>query len=289
MDIAETRSISEDAFRRLREWANAARLRVQSNRTDLPSTKPLRETLLPEDHPRCSIIEAGIGYHMHKSRRRLLVGFKTRDWPDHATSFRYVLPVHFAVLRTMELVPGVRLFLSGDRNLARDLLRGVKRPQNQLIYDMKLSAPKAKGRRAIDIKVDRILFNVDGRTSIYARRTGDHHHIVPEGSVPITTRVRKQPLWDQRAILRAVGELIARNRRGECPVAAEAIKELLEDLFTIADELHWSELIDRRPEDMLYDRGSVLGQNIRSSIVRFVEEKLSRRTAVGETEGLLPG
>jgi hypothetical protein len=251
MKFAVAQSLSEEAFGSIRAWTDEAKKRIQVGQLDLPSAKALRK-LLPVNHPRCSIVETIPGYEV--SNGRSVIGFKTRVWPKEATKPRYVLVVHFVVLRALELVPGIKVFLAGDRNKGRDAADGVSRPQEQMIFNLTVSIAKHKMRVLGQTKLDRILFNVDKDTSLYARRKGDHHYIVPSGSIPIAARIRKRPYSDQEALLRAVRAMIERPQRLPPPCSANEMLDVLMDLFAIGDELHWGELDDRLPRDENYRR-----------------------------------
>lgn len=233
------------SYEYLRWWADEALFRIRTGREDMPSTQQLRE-VFESDNPACSIIETQATAYKDGLSLRPVIGLKTKKWPTEATSFRYVLPAHFAIIRALELVPGARIYLEGDRNIARDRINGVCRPQDELIFNLKLRIPKTRGKNGIDTKIDRILFNVDARTCLYARRTGDHHFILPSGSVPITARIRKGRYSDRRLVIRSVKQRM-RLRPRSAPFAG--VVGLLEQLFLVSDKLHWSELIDRLPKD----------------------------------------
>jgi len=236
------------SFEYLRSWADEAIYRIRTNRHDLPSTQQLRD-LFEADNPFCSIILTKVTSYDDGSQKRSVIGLKTKKWPAEAKTFRHVLPAHFAIIRALELVHGARIYLEGDRNMARDRRKGVHRSRAELIFDLKLSIPKTRGTARIETKIDRILFNVDAHTSLYARRTGDHHFILPSGSVPIAARIRDGRYTDRQRVLRSVKERMRLKSQSE-PFAS--VVGLLQDLFFISDELHWSELIDRLPKDKAY-------------------------------------
>jgi hypothetical protein len=237
----------EESFANIRWWADEAIYRIRSGRTDMPSTDILRQNPVGE-HSCCSIVETCAEVHDDGRHKRIVIGIKTKRWPDEATRFRYVLPAHFAILRAIELVPGMSIFLANDRNKARDAAQGVRRSQDEMIYNLTLSVARGSLKIIGRTELDRILFNIDPFTTLYARRSGDHHYILPSGAVPITTRIRKRPYSDQRAFLLAVRSMMLKKGRS-LPFSRQDIHGLLKNLFVISDELHWSELIDRLPAD----------------------------------------
>lgn len=229
-----------DAFRGLRDWTSKAKEGLGRDTARLPPIRPLLKPL-PKGHPQQSIVRAKAKHQKGRS----LVAFKTRRWPAYATRDRRIKPVHFAILRALELVPGMRVFLNGNR-------KPSVTKASEMIFNLSLGISPTKARRLRTFqttKLDRILFNVGRYAMIYERRLGDHIDIIPCRSVPIRCRPRK--LIDQYSVVRAVERLVS-DFGSELPFTAWDMRELLEDLFAISDHLHWDELIDRLPSDELH-------------------------------------
>lgn len=229
------------AFQAIRSWANSAECKLKRGTKRLPNTSALRR-LFSKSHPSQSITSA-------KSKHyggRQIIAFRTKQWPRLADRARRVWPAHFAILRALELVPGMRIFLNNDRN-------GKTTDPAKMIFNLSLriTQSKAKKLRIFGVtKLDRILFNVGRHAKIYERRGGNHQEIIPAHSVPIRSRPGK--LTDRSSVIRAAEKLIGDNNRYLLPFTSEEMRSLLEDLFAISDTLHWDELLDRLPQDQLH-------------------------------------
>jgi hypothetical protein len=226
-----------ELFGALKHWASEAKRKS-------PSAPPsLRPILFPLSNERTRSIDSAA---LAKFNSKTVVAFEIRGEGEVGIKTRHVLPVHFAILRALELVPGLRLYLQDDAHKTYDKAKGRSRTKSELIYHLKLRCKKLAGK-ITQTKVDRILFNAPPDASLHERRTGDYRYIVPSGFVPL--RIRKAgDVITQESLTSAVAALITASVKST-PFAKNEFVKLLNDLFAIGDKWHWKELIDRTEED----------------------------------------
>lgn len=233
-----------EMFGALTHWAEEAKRKSPSAP---PSLKPI---LLPLSNELTrSISKAALTKFNHKR----IVAFDIRGQGQVGVKTRHALPVHFAILRALEIAPGMKLYLQDDAHKARDKIKGQLREDSDLIYHLTLEwlGAEGKNKRA---KVDRILFNAPPNASIHERRTGDHHFIIPSNFVLL--RIRKaEDLMTQESFLRSIA-VAPRSPSKRADFSNDEFINLLGDLFALADKWHWGELVDRTNEDQeQYYRG----------------------------------
>ncbi|MHC2318831.1 hypothetical protein ACVIHC_005877 [Bradyrhizobium diazoefficiens] len=219
---------------------------IEASQCDDPANHPSLDALrYVLNTPERSII--GVDRQLAMFEGRSVVGFQIIGEPNVGTKTRFVLPIHFAVMRGLELIPGVRLRLNDDPHRAVYRRRGIERPDDELIYSLSISCKttlaKEYGlpRRS---RLDRILFNAPPDAALNPRRGSDHRYVLPAGSVPIRTRqidAQTQETW-LKVAKSAVRKSHHPNRLAELP-------EVLRSLFVTADRWHWTELIDRLDAD----------------------------------------
>ncbi|XIA63353.1 hypothetical protein ACFIOY_29880 [Bradyrhizobium sp. TZ2] len=227
-----------DAFRAVQDWAAQA---GGLDSAQYPDHSSLRFLLLKQ---RRSIV--GVDAEMSSYDGQPVVGFQIQGEGAIGIKTRYVLPVHFAIMRSLELVPGISMRLNDDAHKAHHRRQGNERSDEELIYALGIHSSALLARESglpKRSRLDRILFNAAPDAALYPRRTGDHHYVVPSGSVPLRTRLRyaqTQETW-----LEAVENSI---RKAELP-DLQALPNVLRMLFATADRWHRDELIDRLPDD----------------------------------------
>jgi len=180
---------------------------------------------------------------------RTVIAFEVDGGKRIGVRKRHLLPSHFAILRLLELIPGLTLLLRDDQHRNQDVKTGRVRSEREMIFNLaiKISPRKAKRLRILQAtKLDRILLDVDSQTRLYERRNGDYRYILPASFVPI--RFRGAPLHTQPDVVRAVFTLL--NDHPSFRQIAKDVAHLLEELFAIANDWHWDELIDRVPTDI---------------------------------------
>ncbi|WP_342714101.1 hypothetical protein [Bradyrhizobium sp. B039] len=238
-----------DALQNIKSWATKAE---QVQAANYPDVQPLRY-LLPQ--ARRSIL--GVDASLSEYQGQAVIGFGITGGANVGTKTRYVLPIHFAILRAFELVPGVTVRLNDDAHISRDRKRGITRSDDELIFNLgiRLKATVAKvlglPKRS---KLDRILFSAPPDAILHPRRTGDHHYVVPSGYVPI--RNRHEGFQTQETWIAGIERIIrnpASSELGELP-------DTLRSLFMTAESWHWSELVDRLPCDPRIDSRNLRGK-----------------------------
>jgi hypothetical protein len=174
-------------------------------------------------------------------KNRTVISFGRGNKADSNTSRRYMLPIHFATMATLSLVPGIRL-------QTVDKTAGQNRPSNEQIHVINLNVEGNKARRLKTFKttsIIRILFNAPSDASIRERRGKDFRFIVPENF--ILERRRSQTAYEsttQLEVLDAVKKLLSDNPTAHLTKSAEMVN-LLTRLFRISDKQHWGDLLDR--------------------------------------------
>ncbi|HRF07567.1 MAG TPA: hypothetical protein PL193_02830 [Xanthobacteraceae bacterium] len=229
-----------EMFRALARWTEEAKLTKSS-------APPSLEPILSDLH------NSGIRNAAEADMDSIkVVAFDIKGEGKLGVKTRHVLPVHFAILRALEMVPGMKLTLGDDTHKAQDKAKGQPRENSELIYHLVLiwrRANKSKKR----VKVDRVLFNAPPNASIHERRTGDHHFIIPSNFVLLRIR-RAEDLMTQESFLRAA-EVALESSSSSVDFSKEEFINLLGNLFALGDKWHWKELRDRTSEDQVYYRG----------------------------------
>ncbi len=141
---------------------------------------------------------------------------------------------YFGVVRTLELVPGIRMHIDDETKLDH--------PDGGT-YRIILDVPKIKGLRQIRTSLGRILFDVPQDAKLHERRTKSHRVISP-GSFVLTKFRPKTPPPTRVDVLQSAGWLVERMA-GYLPYGPDEIHNLLASLFETADRWHWDELLDR--------------------------------------------
>src|SRR5665213_265278 len=221
-------SLEAEALVAIKDWANRAKERPASSPPDLA---PLCKTL-PEGRHR-SILHAKETLY----DGRTVVAFDVKG-PGSETYTRHVLPVHFGIMRLLELVPGIKILIKDDAHKNRPKKDGRLPKRDQLLFHLTIMIPKALAKKLgfpRMIGLDRILFNASPDAKLYERRTGDYRYILPSGSIPL--RHQGNPLFSQDSLLHAVGELITAAPEFS-PATSDSAAHLLSKLFIIGDEWH---------------------------------------------------
>lgn len=231
---------AEGAFEVVKTWA------IEASQREGPSNHPNLDTLqYVLDTPERSIV--GFEEELATFEERSVVGFQILGERNVGTKTRFVLPIHFVVMRGLELIPGVHMRLNDDPHRAVYRRKGVERSDDELIFSLSVRCNQALAeefglpRRS---RLDRILFNAPPDAALNPRRGSDHRYVVPSGSVPIRTRhihAQTQETW-LRVAQSAIRKAKLQNRLVELP-------NVLRLLFVTADRWHWSDLIDRLDAD----------------------------------------
>ncbi len=228
-----------EAFDAVRAWADEAHTRSEGD--NYSSIDQLRYVL---DQPNHSIL--GVEERLSVNGNQSLVGFQIVGDPNVGTKTRYVLPIHFAIMRLFELVPGIILRLQDDAHRSVYARKGIHRTDDDLIFSLgiRLAASLAKEfglpKRS---RLDRILFNAPPDATLNPRRTNSYRHVVPSGSVLI--RARQTHAQTQETWLKAVQGSLKKSKQDEL----RELPSTLKLLFMTADRWHWKELIDRLEDD----------------------------------------
>jgi len=226
------------------EWtAKAAQSRGSSNAPDL---EPLRYLL---DTRRPSILGVDLELLAHKGQA--LVGFRlTQSETIGDQKTRYVLPIHFAIMRAFEVIPGIRLRLDGDSHEGDRAKRKVQRREEKLIYPMNIYLPAALAQK-LGIKgqsrLDRILFNAPPDARLHPKRTGHHRVFVPSESVLL--EYRGEPLQTQETWLRLAKLALTDGQHD----GLRGLPTVLQSLFVTAERWHREELDGRLDDDPRWD------------------------------------
>jgi hypothetical protein len=238
-----------DAFQKIKSWATQAEKVEAAN---YPDVQPL-QYLLPK--VRRSIL--GVDASLSEYQKQAVIGFEITGGANVGTKTRYVLPIHFAIMRAFELVPGLTIRLNDDAHISQDRKRGIKRSDNDLIFNLgiRLNATLAKElglpKRS---KLDRILFSASSDAILHPRRTGDHHYVVPSGYVPI--RNRQEGFQTPETWLSGIRRIVRKHAAEEL----RGLPDALSSLFVTAERWHWSELIDRLPNDPRVENKNLRGK-----------------------------
>jgi hypothetical protein len=227
------------AFDAVRGWATkAAHITTSSEH---PSLDQLRFVIEKRRRSIVHVDDEIASYH-----GRSVIGFQLVGEGNVGNRTRHVLPVHFVIMRLLELVPGISMRLNDDSHRKHFNQQGIDRPDEDLIYTLGIyfaeSLAKEFGlpKRS---RLDRVLFNAPPDTKLNPRRTGDHHFVVPSGSVLM--RVRRGQAQTQETWLKVVASSIRKAKLDEL----RELPEILRLLFVVADRWHWDELLDRLDDD----------------------------------------
>lgn len=215
------------AFNSLQAWRTEAKSRTSNNPPEFDG--PL---FLPESTRR-SIFDV-------KRIRRDGQRFYeiTVPGPTNQLHPRRFLPVHFAIMRSLELVPGVSMKM-GDQTGRQDRKVGWERLDEERIYRINLRVGKWS------TPLCRVLFRVPPNAELHERRNYDHRFVVPSAHV-LTKLRRRVPPRTQDEVIDHIRNLIdVAKWRHFLPFNSNQMVSLLEDLFTISDAWHWKELADR--------------------------------------------
>lgn len=227
-----------DVFQSLHHWAEEARAHSAACPPDV--------SLLLAGIPSVSrsITRAGPSCYQGQT----VIRFDVKGQGGIGIKTRHVLPVHFAMLRILDLIPYARLVLKDDPHKHRPKKGGRLPAPEEIMYYLSLSVAGDKAK-ALSIprmiKADRILFNAPPDATLHERRSGDYRYIVPSGSVLL--RHHGDPLITQDSLLRAIQEL-AEDQTMISDIRPYAVIDLLSMLFSIGDDWHWGELLDRNNE-----------------------------------------
>jgi hypothetical protein len=243
----------------VRHWADKALDSITGSRP-LPNAEALL-AILPASFKSRSIVfsetevwkDSNTGQVLEAIRFQTRTGMKNR---------RLVLPVHFAQIRVLELVPHIVIKLHDDKNRARDKQNGRDRTEDQMIFTLHLHYQKAAADelsiRPRQMELDRVFFNAYPDVRLYERRDVDYRYIVPRHSILLRARYKNPAPHNQKALIEAVLKLMVRHG-GQYPFSATQIATLLGDLFTIGDALYWNMLSGRIDEqDRQYHHWSFL-------------------------------
>jgi hypothetical protein len=159
---------------------------------------------------------------------------------------RYMLPVHFAIIRLLELIPGITVFMA---DVTHETLNNA-RPESDKIFALKArcapSLAQIFGLPRVS-RLDRIMFSAPPDTKLFERRTGDYHYIIPANYVPL--RYRGVDAQTAETWLKVVVTAVTRSKSAELSNAPLVLRQL----FLTAERWHWGELQDRLPEDPRVD------------------------------------
>jgi hypothetical protein len=216
------------SFDDLRKWANEANLRSGDNPPDFQ-----HPMVLPEGTRR-SIISAKPANRSDRKlvAFRVLTNVETRE-PRH------VLPVHYAIMRALELVPGMLLRMI-DKSAGKDRL------VDERIYNVMLIIPdgtqrklKQHGHKTFNkVSIMRVLFAAPPDAELHEIYRSDYHLIVP-GNYVLTKLHSKDDVIGQQSVLDAVRKLFKISTNG---LNAEEMAALLVDLFKLGQKWHGAEL-----------------------------------------------
>jgi hypothetical protein len=165
-----------------------------------------------------------------------------------------VLPIHFVIMATLSLVPGMSLKMI-------DKTKGRGRSPDEQIHIISLNISPGKKRRLKTFgttSMFRILFNAPSDASIRERRGKDFRFLIPDHF--ILERYRTQNRADirtQRDVIKAVTTLLNDPPRQfplRHPFKAREMASLLRSLFGLADDWYWADLLDRLKRDHSYGR-----------------------------------
>lgn len=233
-----------EAFAAVTEWASAAKRNASSS--SFPSLEPLRYLL---DKPNPSIL--GIDPGVTTLSGQVVIGLRllgARSVGNERT--RYVLPIHFAMIRAFEIIPGARIKLDADSHAGDRAKRNVQRPQEKLIYPMNIHLPPAFAK-SLDIRgasrLDRILHNAPPDARLHSKRTGNFRLFAPSESVLL--EYRGDPLLTQHDWLRFTALALEKGGHKEL----QNLTDVLRSLFVTADRWHWDELDGRLESDPRWD------------------------------------
>jgi hypothetical protein len=186
------------AYTAIYEWTEIARSHASTD--DLPQLEPLVNSLSGD-----FFIDPIVARVRDKEGRRLIAF--TTDPPEGFVrpGMRYMLPVHAAITRTLELA-------GADIRLDRPPDKGKDR------FHVKLSL-----RGVPTTTLTRVLFDSPRVPRLYEKSTEDYHYIIPQ-----TFELRWGPIRDH--VVTVVGW------------RSPELATLLSDLFGLADDWHGSEL-----------------------------------------------
>jgi hypothetical protein len=168
---------------------------------------------------------------LHKGHK--LIEFDI-DAPGNAgRKTRYMLPVHFAITRLLELIPDVRLCI---------ISKGKK---DDRYYYMTIRYPP-KFRKAHDLRdanrLERIIFNAPPNAVVSEQRNGDYQCIAPSEYM-----LAKNRGDDKQNAERWLG--ISQSVFGTPGDPLRDLPKVMRKLFVIAERWHWEELAGRLPDD----------------------------------------
>lgn len=224
---------ASDAFIAIKSWAAAAA--KGETQSECPEVSPLCFTLAKDSTIR------RVESKLHSYNGIGLIEFDIDGPKSEGVKTRYMLPVHFAITRLLELIPGVRVRMRGDAHETP----GDDRPAGELIYslEVRFSASFKKSYELRESRLERILFNAPPDVRLHERRTGSYRYIIPSSFVPIRTRrldAQNADTW-----LRVVAKAVRQGGADELLDAPEVLRQL----FVTAERWHWAELIDRLEDD----------------------------------------
>ena len=222
-----------DAFSAITKWALEA-AQSQSH-LECPDVAPLRFILASGS----AIRRVSSQPHIYGDLE--LIEFDIDRPKDDGVLTRYMLPVHFAITRLLELIPGVSVRMRGDTHPRPN----DDRAADDLIFALEVRY-SASFRRSFDFKdgrLERILFNAAPGVRLHERRTGNYRYIIPSSFVPIRTRglnAHNASDW-----MRVVDRAVRQGNENTLLVAPSVLRRL----FVTSERWHWLDLIDRLQDD----------------------------------------
>jgi hypothetical protein len=241
-DLPLTREQTHDRaiFDAIKDWTVKAEA---ANSQEPPDLKPLLDAL-DEGPPRCFWHDGQTEDH----RKRPVIAFGTGKKTSVNSSRRYVLPLHFAMMSALELIPYV--------SLTKKNKQPERKKDDQIhVFNLTVNREKKKNKHKTfsTTSIFRILFNAPMDASIRERRGKDFHFVIPDNF--ILERYRSQTSRDnttQRNVLDAAKKLVGDppfHSPWRHPFNADEMIAVLRSLFMIGDEWYWGDLLDRLPLD----------------------------------------
>lgn len=160
------------------------------------------------------------------------------DGPNKAgRKTRYMLPVHFAITRLLELIPDVRLCMVSKGK------KGAKEADRYFYMTVRYPVKFQEAHQLKDRnRLERIIFNAPPNAVVSEQRNGNFQYIVPSEYVLAKHRGEdKQNAERWLEIAQAVFGNPSHSLRDH--------PNVLRQLFVIAERWHWEELSGRLPDD----------------------------------------
>jgi hypothetical protein len=221
-----------NTFSQIEHWTDIAELSGPENAAELIRKTGLLKVLKGQGR----LITAASSCDKNHN----LISFGVHGLGDlKKTQTLHTLPVYFATMRALEIIPGVAPRLI-DETGSKDKLSGRNRASSEKIYRLNITLKSNVG-------LGRLLFHAPIDAELHELRGCDFHDFLPSTHV-LTKRRPVIPPPSQDQMIAQIEEKLHLSKE-DLPYSIESMIPLLKRLLTLCDRWHWNELMGRREDD----------------------------------------